>query len=169
MVRGIAILCILLSFTFKSEKEEYELKFGIATKLFHYIKWPENAMLNSDKFNIALYKENPFGEITDFYMKKMTIKGKKTNIYVIDSLSTLKGTHVLFVPKEYKSKLTSIALSVPSDVLIISECLQCGSKGGMINLSMENSIIKFQINKKQITNKGFKVNSKLYKLGKIVK
>jgi len=160
----IFVICLLSLFLKSSELygqiNEYEIKASFLFKFGKYTEWPK---YDDDYFIITVIGKNPFADSLKKVASSKTMKEKKIKINYINSLTEIKNTHILFVPKTEKKSLNSIVNATQNKpILLVTEFCDAAVQGAHINfyLNDENKI-RFEISKKNLKKSNLKVSSLL--------
>ena len=160
---------------------EYEVKAACLVNLVDFVRWPAGgplAVAAVKTTDIDVVGNDPFGP---FLEKMAATRGKQRGIALhvehiakweqaAEHLDTEENTHVIvFIAASEKAHVEAIlAATAGHSVLTVGETPDFCRQGGMINLTMKNNRIRFEINPTAATQAGLKISSKLLKLATIV-
>ena len=160
---------------------EYEVKAACLINIVDFVQWSADRPPvgpPGKKTDIDVVGDDPFGP----FLEKMTAtRGKQRGIALhvehiakweqaAEHLDTEENTHVIvFIAASEKAHVAAIlAAAAGHSVLTVGETPGFCQQGGMINLTMKNNRIRFEINPTAATQAGLKISSKLLKLATIV-
>lgn len=152
------------------DSSEYLIKAGFIYNFAKLVDWPAAAFSQSDSpIVIGILGTDPFGPIID-----KVLAGKKVNdhgfvIKRIKSVADCKDCHILFVSSSEGSHIgDDIRLTRSMPVLTISEVPGFANRGGIINLTLEDSKVRFEVNVDAAKAADLNISSRLLALAKIV-
>lgn len=127
-----------------------------------YVKWPENA--TQDKFVIGVVGRADIVPHLEQMASTKNVNGKPIEVRIFNSASEVSQCHMLFLPKEKSSDLSSLrAKLAQKPTLIVSEKNGLGKEGSDINFVIDNGRWKFELNEAATAMHQLKVSSELSK------
>lgn len=182
---AILILFIILSLQVAAVPdntfEEYEVKAVFLEVVSKYIEWPAELDMNdkSKPFVITVIGENPFvitrkaknttGDWLTTSYETQKIKERKVEIRYISEIEDIPGCHILFVSRSMKKRLPEIVEAVQKKpILTVADTEGFAKKGIYINLYIENSKTKYEINQTGLKSSPLTVSYMLFEYGKPV-
>ena len=154
------------SYTYGQETDEYLVKSVFILKIPVFIEWPENSSLvnASNDFVIDIIGGDPFKGKLQSIIKSRNIKIKNRNIVVnnISKVEEADGADMIFISNTEKYNLPKIIKYFQNKpILTLSDSKAFLEKGVMINLYIEGSTLKFDVNLKQAIESKIYISSKL--------
>jgi YfiR/HmsC-like len=153
-----------------SSSSEYLIKAGFIYNFAKLVDWPTSAFPQPDSpIVIGILGADPFGSILD-----KVFAGKKVNdhgfvIKRIKSASDAKDCHILFVSSSETARISdAIRLTKSMPILTISEIPGFANRGGIINLTLQDSKVRFEVNVDAARAADLNISSRLLALAKIV-
>lgn len=128
-----------------------------------YVTWPDKP----DPFHIGVLGKDPFGEVLDTIAKHRKLGGAPIKIHRFNSPADYKPVHLLFV-SETQLLEEVVRVIGTSPVLIVTDAEGSAQRGAIINFFIENSRVRFEINRRAADQAGLKISSKLLGLARIV-
>ncbi|MCP4715614.1 MAG: YfiR family protein [Deltaproteobacteria bacterium] len=161
--------CISNAYSQPDAVKEYDLKATFLYKLINFIEWPEAAFNDSEaNFNLCILGDDPFGNMLERYRGKKVF-GRMLVIHKTRELSDKIKYHALFIKISEREKQLSILKTVKDfPVLTVGDTEGFCQRGGIINLTLKEDKIRFEINVEAADQAGLKVRSKLLRLSTIV-
>jgi hypothetical protein len=149
---------------------EYEVKAAFLYNLAKYIQWPEPSHAGAARpFVIGLIGKDPFGPALDQAMAGRTLQQRPVVVRRFVRVEEVTGCDLLFVAASAREDLGRILTALRgAPVLTVADMDQFAERGGMINLTMEEKRVRFEINNKAIARAGLKAGSQLLRLARIV-
>jgi len=175
VVAAVLLICTLYITDADSGQEafdEYKVKAAFLLNFINFIEWPEEVFVQSGPdFNIAILGEDPFGSAINTIAGKPA-KGRTIRIKRIAGLQyieELKKCHIVFVSNSQSESLSEVVEALQDyNVLIIGDTEGFARMGCMINLTIADKKVHFEVNIGAADRAGLKISSKLLKLAKIV-
>ena len=154
----------------KESAGEYELKTAMLYNLTNFVDWPASAYPDGRQaLSLCILGRDPFGDS----LRSTVVSGpgsvRSVAIRRIQGEQELAGCHVLYIGSSERKTAAQIFASVKSSgVLTVGEMTQFAARGGMVQFSLEDQRIRFDINLDAVSRSGLKVSSKLLALAHIV-
>ena len=148
---------------------EYEIKAALLFNFANFVEWPAQAFPEgTTSITFGVLSENPFGKPLDS-LKNKTLNGRKLVIKYFKNARELEFCHVLFIASSEKKHVEQILQRLDGwSVLTIGETELFTQLGGMINFTVVESKVQFEINMASAERAGLKISSKLLALATIV-
>ena len=168
MKKRFFTICLLVTaFVFTSKAQADKLQAFFIYNFTKYIEWP--ADYQSGNFEILVLGNSTI----DIYLKEIALSKKVGNqtieIKKISSAGEISKCHILFISKEKSGELQNVISKIGSNnTLIITEKDGLASAGAAINFVIISDKQKFELNKRNVTKYGLKINNQLDGLAIIV-
>jgi hypothetical protein len=149
---------------------EYDVKAAFIYNFAIYIEWPEGFRSNPDRpFVVGVLGKDPFGPAIDRALKGRTVQRRAVVVKRFDRVEDALHCDILFIasPESLNSK-HELAVLDRRPVLTIGDVDGFATRGGMINLVMEEKKVRFEINVEAMERAGLKPASQLLRLARIV-
>ncbi|MCX6272240.1 MAG: YfiR family protein [Bacteroidetes bacterium] len=140
-------------------------------KLSMFITWPAGNQKSdmSHEFVIAVYGQNPFGDMLEKVYENKKIKDKKVKIVYINNIKQLNECQILFIADVGKEELKKVLGYVKDKpVLTISDSEGYAEAGCFINYYIYESKLRFEINQKAMQDARFIIDYRLLRVSKII-
>ena len=109
-------------------------------------------------------------ELFNFHDPKETDNGRPVLIRHLQSDKEIPGCHILYISSSERKTADHIFSTLNgSSILTVGEMTQFAAHGGMIQFSLEDQHVRFDINLDAASRAGLKISSKLLALAQIVK
>ena len=146
---------------------EYEVKTAFIHNIAKFVEWPA-AAASAGKLRLCILGDDPFGGNIDALRGKPV--GRK--VWEVTSLSgsaDAKSCHVLFIASSGHEDIGQIRKHINgSAVLTVGDTRGYAEQGVMVNFYLEENKVRFEINRAAAARAGFRIDSKLLRLGRIV-
>jgi len=160
-----------------SASSEYLVKAGFIYNFANLVQWPANAFPQSDSpIVIAILGQDHFGPTLDRVLEGKKVNGRsfvikrwKTVNELLKARSELKDCQILFVSSSEMGRLNDaiqVVKGIP--VLTIGETPGFASRGGIINLVLEDNKVRFEVNVDAAKQADLNISSRLLALARIV-
>jgi len=150
---------------------EYQIKAAFLYNFAKFVEWPPAVSPGAnDPMEICVVGEDPFGNILNQSIEGKTVGGHKLMIRQLKPAQDMKGCQVAFISSSEKNHLSSVLEGLKGGgVLTVGETEGFAALGGVINFTMEDDKVHFEINLDAAGRAGLKISSKLLQLARIVK
>ena len=165
-----------------SSPSEYQLKAVFLYNFAKFVEWPAESFADARApIILGILGKDPFGTIIDQIIKSKTVKDRKLVIRRFEKIKDLEAScmgkgeeeefcHILFISSSEEEHLAKILeILNASSVLTVGEMEQFTQRGGIINFTVREGKIRFEINVDAAEQAELKISSKLLKLAKIVR
>ncbi|HVN80197.1 MAG TPA: YfiR family protein [Terriglobia bacterium] len=150
---------------------EYQVKAAFLYNFARFVEWPSNAFPDAQApILLGVIGEDPFGGALEQVIKGKTVNGRELVLKRLTRQQDLKGFHMLFVSSSEARHLSQIMESLKGKcVLTIGETEGFAQTGGVINFTLEENKVHFEINVDTAERAHLKISSKLLALAKVLK
>ena len=147
---------------------EYLIKAAYLYKFALFTDWPESAFADADApLRVCVLGKDPFGPTLG------TIVGRKvgdrqvvTSYYA--NVEGVERCHVLFISRSKKKRLAKILEHLQNrPVLVVADTPKFMPAGGIVNFTIVEKQIRFEINATAAERAGLKLSSKLLMLAEL--
>jgi hypothetical protein len=152
----------------ETTRGEYEVKAAFIYNFLKFVEWPDKAYANTgNSLNICIVGDDPFGNAITVYGGE-----KIRNKYIAiknTSYQNIKNCHVVFISRSETEHLTHILKAMRGlNVLTISDTDTFEQEGVIINFSIVQQKVRFEINTSAARQSGLSISSKLLSLARVV-
>ena len=150
---------------------EYELKATILYNLSRFVEWPPAAYANSQAPTVlCVLGQDPFGDSLKRPGQKEDANGRAVSIRRLNNENGVRDCHVLYISTSERKNIAQILSGLKgSSVLTVGEMSQFAAQGGIIQFTLEDKQVHFEINLDAASRMGLKISSRLLVLARIVK
>lgn len=150
--------------------DEYKLKAAMLYNLTHFVEWPVSAYPDRQApISLCILGQDPFAISLAATIPKETDNGRSMVVRHLQSDKETRGCHILYISSsERKTTAHIFATLNGSCILTVGEMTQFAARGGIIQFSMEDQHVRFDINLEAASRAGLKISSKLLALAQIV-
>ncbi len=149
---------------------EYQVKAVFLFNFAQFVDWPPAVFSEeSAPLAICVLGNDPFGPYLDDIVRGEQVNNRRLTVQRFRTAEEIKGCQVLFVSRSENRQLEkSLALAREMDALTVSDADGFASRGGMIQLTMENGKIRLKINVDAAKALSLTISSKLLRSAEIV-
>jgi len=151
--------------------DEYKLKAAMLYNLTYFVEWPDSAYPDRHApIQLCILGQDPFASSLTSTIPKETDNGRPVLIRHLQSDKEIPGCHILYISSSERKTAAHIFSALNgSSILTVGEMTQFAAHGGMIQFSLEDQHVRFDINLSAASRAGLKISSKLLALAQIVK
>lgn len=161
----LLLFVVISSLSIKAQNEKFKSLFMY--NFTKYIEWP--ASKHSGDFVIGILGNTPMKKELETIASKKQVGSQPINVKVFNSITDIGSCHILYMPPEKSSSLSSVLKKVNGKgVLVITDKPGLARKGAGINYVLKGGHQDFEINKSAMTTQNLKINSALFSLGTVV-
>ena len=153
-----------------NEDEEYALKLACLYNFTKFVEWPAGSYRDAGApLAICVIGEDPFGPDLEADLRTRKAGSHPVEVKMLRSNETLNSCHIVFVPATENNQATRVVTALKnSSTLTVGETDGFAALGGIINLTVENNKLHFEVNRLAAERAGLIISSKLLSLAKIV-
>jgi YfiR/HmsC-like len=148
---------------------EYEIKAAFLYNFAKFVEWPDQALVPGTPFTVGVVGDPDLADALQETMRGKNVRGHRFEVRHFAGPDDLQVCHMLFIGSVNKGDVQAI-LSVlrGTPVLTIAQVGDFTRLGGIIELSLENRKMGFEINAGVARKAGLKISSQLLKLARAV-
>ena len=149
---------------------EYQVKAGFLFNFAKFVQWPASAFSAPDSpIVVGILGDDPFGPFLDQVVQAEPVERHKVVVKRIARPEDAGQCHILFVPRSVSGPSAAIMAGLRAkSVLTVGETDRFLEEGGIINLVIDRSKVRFEINLDAAREARLTVSSKLLKLARKV-
>ena len=151
--------------------KEYQIKAAFLYNFTKFVEWPAEKFEGTNApIVIGVLGKNPFGAVLAETVKDRKVNGRGIVVKQIDSVSEVKGLHVLFVTTAEVSRFEGLGDALrEGSVLGVNESEAFLKAGGTLMFALENDKVRFDIDMNSAERAKLKVSAQLQKLARSVR
>jgi hypothetical protein len=152
------------------ESVEYSIKLAFLYNFGKFVEWPPDAYRSADSpMAICIVGREPFSPAVEGELATRTVGGHPVKVLTLKTTDKLTVCHMVFIPVTEKGQAEKIVRSLMgSSTLTIGETEGFTVMGGVINLTVDENKVQFEVNQLAARRSGLKISSKLLSLAKTV-
>jgi len=160
-----------IAFSQIEETLEYPLKLAFLYNFTKFIEWPTESYRDPGApLAICIVGQDPFSRDLEAQLRSRKVGGHPVEITTLRRTDALSACHMVFVPVTEENQAHRIVSVLKgSNALTVGESDGFASLGGIINLTVEENKLHFEVNTLAADRAGLKISSKLLSMAKIVK
>jgi hypothetical protein len=148
----------------------YQVKAVFLSTFAKFVEWPSDPGSNTGPISICVLGDDPFEGALDEAIKGKTINGRELVARRYKRAEETTGCQIVFISVSEKNRLRAILDSLRREsALTVGETEGFAKLGGMINFTLEENRVHFEINVDAADHARLKISSKLLNLAKIVR
>ncbi|HTL97311.1 MAG TPA: YfiR family protein [Holophagaceae bacterium] len=150
---------------------EFAIKARFLLQFPEFISWPPGAGLEdpSKPFIILVLGDSPFGDRLDQAAQGRKAQGHPVEIRYSHDAAALDGCHMVFICASERGRLGALlARAAFRPILTVADTEGFAEQGVMINLVIESSLPRFEINRAPARGAGLSLSAQLLGLARKV-
>jgi hypothetical protein len=161
IVTTVAISCLAVA----QDQGEYAVKAAYIYNFAKFVQFPANSV--GSKFVIGVLGDNPFEDELNAEFDGKQVGGRRVVIKRLDSLQALRSCNVVYISPSEDQRIDDIvAILKGQPILTIADSSGYISKGVMINMTVENNRVRFDVNLSSSRTAGLEISSRLLSLAR---
>jgi hypothetical protein len=155
----------------QADLAEYRVKLAFLYNFAQFVQWPPEAFRGpATPLTICIAGPDPFQGGMEESLRGRTAGGHPIQLKRLQPDSDPRACQMIFVRAGEKRATTRILGALKgSSILTVGETKGFAGQGGVINLTLEEHKLRFEINPAAATETRLKISAKLLALAKIVK
>jgi hypothetical protein len=146
------------------QNDKAELLFHIA----QFIEWPSQ-LSKQNQFTFAILGEDELASVLAATMSQKSINGKSIFVRCIRRPADARDCHILFIAGSDEKRIPEVLNALRgTSVLTVADTVGFAAQGGMVDFLLEDSKVRFEINREQAKRARLKISAKLLALAQIV-
>jgi hypothetical protein len=154
----------------QAQSREYFVKAEFLERFTRFIDWPSEAFADdTSPFVLCVAGKNPFGTYLEGLVRVRRIHKRRAVLRSVAEPSGVVGCHLLFLAGIASSKAGPfLARAAKRPILTVGESEGLARAGALLNLYIEGTHVRFEVNASAVKSSGLKFSSRLLKLARIV-
>ena len=150
---------------------EYRVKAAFLFHFLQFVEWPANAFPDeTSPITLCILGDDPFGPVLDQTVGDKTVGNRRIVIRRCQRIEDAGSCHLLFVSRSEIERLPQIlARQQGVSSLTVGETDQFVQLCGIINFTVEEGQVRFEINPNAAQRAGVRISSRLLRLAKVVR
>ena len=138
--------------------------------LTNFVQWPDSAYPDRRApIVLCILGQDPFATSLVSTIPKEIDNGRPMLMRHLQSDKETRGCHILYISTSERKTAAHIFSTLNgSSTLTVGEMTQFAARGGIIQFSMEDQHVRFDINLEAASRAGLRISSKLLALAQIV-
>jgi len=151
--------------------DEYKLKAAMLYHLTQFVEWPDSSYPGRNApILLCIVGQDPFANSLTATIPRESDNGRPVLIRHLQSDTEFRGCHILYISSSERKTATHIFSALNgSSILTVGEMAQFAARGGIIQFSLQDQHVRFDINLDAASRAGLKISSKLLALAQIVR
>jgi hypothetical protein len=150
---------------------EYQVKAAFLYNFAKFVEWPPDLFNNPrGPLVLCVAGKDPFGDFLEGIVQGKTANGHPLTIRRLQREGEARSCQILFISSSERNRVRPVLQSLNgASVLTVGETDGFAQQGGVINFTLEDNHVHFEINVDAAERAGLKISSKLLSLAKIVR
>jgi hypothetical protein len=149
---------------------EYEVKAAYILNFAKFVEWPESAFSSAGSpIVVGIVGEDPFQGAMVELVAGRNAGGRSLVVQRFDSRGDLRHCHIVFISRSEAGRINSILSNIKGrSVLTVADMDGFTQAGGMIQLSVRQKTVQFDISLRSADVGRIKISSKLLSLARSI-
>lgn len=162
---------LLASGVHGQEIDEYQVKAAFLYNFAKFVEWPAEAFKTpKDPITVCVLGHNPFGSGLEDVIRGKSIEGRAVAFRQVANAAEASACQILFISSSDGKRFRSLEGSLKTaGILTVGEVQGFASSGGVINFTLDDGHVRFEINVAAAEHAQLRISSKLLSLAQIVK
>ena len=146
--------------------DQYQVKAVFLYNFAKFVEWPPEAFKDSnDRISICVLGKNPFGSFLTDAVEGKTVGTRRFAVSILSNAADARSCHILFVSAlQLKPARTVLEEAKNPYLLTVGESSEFLAGGGVINLKVQDSRVRIEINREAASSAKFRISSRLLSL-----
>ena len=168
---GLFLSAVPKALSQNEEGVEYSIKLGFLYNFTKFVEWPADSFRDpSAPLVMCIVGHDPFRQDLEAELRTRKVGDHPVEIRTQTPIDKLSVCHIVFVPVTEKNDSDRILRSLEgARALTVGETEGFAVLGGIINLTVDDNKVHFEINRVAADRAGLKIGSRLLSIAKIVK
>ena len=144
----------------------YQVKAASLYNFARFVEWPPEAFKDShDRISICVLGKNPFGSRLADAVDGKTVGIRTFKVSSVSTAAEARACHILFVSGSERKPVGALLEDAKNPYLLtVGESSEFLAGGGMINLKVQDSRVRIEINREAASSAKFRISSRLLSL-----
>ena len=169
---GTFFVCgaLVASSSMEQAADEYHIKAAFLYNFARFVEWTSAMFRNpQDPFTICVIGADPFGGTLEETVAGKQVGDRAFRILRISEPAQANACQILFISSSERKRTAAIIAALPSaGVLTVGETDGFAAAGGVINFTMNEGHVRFQVNRRAAERADLQISSRLLSLAQIV-
>ena|SRR5579864_8170275 len=146
--------------------EEYQVKAAFLYNFAKFVEWPPEAFKDSnDRISICVLGKNPFDSLLTDAVEGKTVGTRRFTVSVLSNVADARACHILFVSAPQRKPAKDLLEEANNRYLLtVGESSDFLAGGGVINLRVQDSRVRIEINREAAAGAKLRISSRLLSL-----
>jgi hypothetical protein len=169
-VAGTLAVSAQTAYAQRDEVDEYELKAVILNNISRFVEWPPSAYADSRAPTVlCILGQDPLGDPLTKLRQEPDPNVRPVSIRWLKTESGIRDCHVLYISTSERKSVVQILSGLKgASVLTVGEMSQFAAQGGIIQFTLEDKQVRFEINLDAASRMALKISSRLLVLARVV-
>ncbi|MEK6304132.1 MAG: YfiR family protein [Acidobacteriota bacterium] len=152
------------------ETTESQVKAAFLYNFVKFVDWPSEAFSDSGApIIVGVVGEDSTTSAIDHTISGKIANGRRLLIKRFSNFRAITRCHVLFISSSQRDNLPQILAAAGSAVLTVGETERFAQMGGIINFTIIDNKLRFEINQAAAERAGLRISAKLLSLARVIR
>jgi hypothetical protein len=150
--------------------DESQVKAAFLFNFAKFVEWPSESFNdNQAPIIVGVVGEDSTSSAIDQMINGKTANGRRLQVKRFPNFRAVAHCHILFISSSQRDNLRQILAAVGPAVLTIGETERFAQMGGIINFTIVDSKLRFEINPTAAEKAGLRISAKLLSLARVIR
>jgi hypothetical protein len=147
---------------------ESEVKAAYLLNFARFVEWPDSAFENdASEIRVGILGPGQPDRRIELGMEERVIRGRPIRVIWLEGPDAVASCHIVFVPGAEVHPEGILAATAGKPILTVGESDSFATRGGVIQLYVEDEVVHFEINRAAAERNGVKISSRLLSLARL--
>jgi hypothetical protein len=149
----------------------YEIKASFVYTVAKFVDWPAEAFVDPGApFVFVVLGDDPFEDSLVRTVTGKTVSGHPVQVIGVKDAKDIVQCHVLFVGRSESARVDEVIGRLQgASVLTVSDSERFAQTGGVLRLTLDENMVRFEINMDAAERAHLQISSKILKLGRVIR
>ena len=148
--------------------DEYQVKALFLYNFAKFFEWPRELL--EESFCIGTIGQDPFSGALEQIVQKHATSGRSFRVEHYRTAAEARKCHIVFIPaSDFKRIRAALDGLAGTNALTVGESAGFCESGGVVNFTLVEGTVRFEINPAAAARAGLRVSSKLLNLARIAR
>ncbi len=147
---------------------EYEVRAAYLLNFARFVEWPAGAFEDhASPITLGIAGPTALDPQITREMEARVIQGRPIRVVRLDDAEAAAGCHIVFVPRSVADPRAVLAAIAGRPILTVGDGESFAARGGVIQLFVEDEVMRFEINRQAARRNHLTISSRLLALARL--
>jgi hypothetical protein len=147
---------------------EPEVKAAYLLNFARFVEWPDSVFeSDASEIRVGILGPGPPDRQLKLAMEERLIRNRPIRVIWLEDPEAAISCHIVYLPQAAVHPDGILAATTGKPILTVGESDSFAARGGVIQLYLEDQVVRFEINRAAAERDGLKVSSRLLSLARL--